>query len=411
MVTLAAPCAIGAEKVLSNELIKLGFFPISQAPGRVVFSTANQDSGDQNYSVPMGQIPVAEDLAAIYRANLCIRTADRIYLVMASFPCRDFDTLFDQVKAIEWQGWFKKDVRVVVDKVRTHQSALSSENSIQSISHKAIYSRLGDAWHMSTLPETGDRASVRIYIESNQALVLLDLSGMPLHRRGYRTAGGEAPIRETLAAILLHLMNWRRKIPLHDAFCGSGTIPIEAVLYAYNIAPGLGRRFGLEDLAPYQGENALSLISKEKETAALAIKTDCLVRVTGSDIDQKILLSAQGNAERACSIAGRALQVVGRDSRIPRPDFVQASFSDLAAPFPEGLLLSNPPYGERLGDNDSALALYFSMSSLLDAFQGWDFGFITNNQAFEQAFGRKATKKRPLRSGNLETCLYQYKKE
>jgi putative N6-adenine-specific DNA methylase len=395
MITLIAPCAIGAEKVLTNELKQLGFVPEGNAPGRVIFSPAADCS----------------DLEGMYRANLCLRTADRVYFRVACFPCTDFDALFEGVKAVRWQDLFKKDVRVVVDKVRTHASKLSSEHSIQSITHKAIYDTLGKAWNMSLLPETGTEVTVRVYIDANVASILLDLSGQPLHRRGYRTAGGEARIRETLAAVLLQLMSWRRKTPLHDAFCGSGTIPIEAILYAHNIAPGLGRSFALEDLAIFAGDDARAVIDAERKKAALAIRTDCLVRVTGSDLDENILLSARGNAERACSIAGRALQSVGSALRIPRPDFVQASFEDLAAPYDTGLLLSNPPYGERLGDSETAIALYRSMQSLKTNFKGWDLGFITSHTGFEQAFSQRATKKRALKSGNLDTFFYMYEKE
>lgn len=401
MITLVAPCAIGAEKVLANELKQSGFVPSGNAPGRVVF-TPSADEAARGH---------AGDIAAMYRANLCLRTADRVYLRLACFPCDNFDALFEGVRAVRWQDWFRKDVRVVVDKVRTHASRLSSEHSVQGIAHKAIYDSLGAAWHMETLPETGIEATVRIYIDNDEASVLLDLSGMPLHRRGYRTAGGEAPIRETLAAVLLQLMAWRRKTPLHDAFCGSGTIPIEAILYAHNVAPGFGRQFALENLVPFCTDEARTVMQEERAKAALAIRTDCLVRVTGSDIDETVLVSARANAERACATAGRALQTVGRDDRIPRPDFVRASYDELAAPYDTGLILSNPPYGERLGDAESAAALYRGMRCLPGAFPGWEMGFITSHGGFEEAFGRAATKKRALKSGNLDTCFYMFTKE
>ena len=405
MMTLLAPCAIGAEKVLANELKQLGFIPENSTTGRslvgrVLFSPSVEESA-------LGDLGL---LAAAYRANLCLRTADRVYLRMASFPCKEFDALFEGVKAVRWQDWFRKDVRVVVDKVRTHASKLSSEHSIQGVTHKAIYETLGAAWRMSVLPETGTEVTVRVYIDHDEASILLDLSGMPLHRRGYRTAGGEAPIRETLAAVLLQLVNWRRKTPLHDAFCGSGTIPIEAVLYAHNIAPGFGREFALKELVPFIGESAHELMEKERNKAALAIRTDCLVRVTGSDIDENILVSARSNAERACVMAGRALQSAGSDARIPRPDFTRASFDELAAPYDDGLLLSNPPYGERLGDSESARALYSSMHRMFDDFKGWDLGFITSHQQFEAGIGRTASKRKKLKSGNLDTCFYMFDK-
>ena len=416
MITLVAPCAIGAEKILSNELRQLEFTPISTAIGRVVFTMEKADTkvSDNPLSLdshnPVIQDSVDEqELRALYQSNYKLRTADRVYLQLATIPCRDFNDLFEGVRAIRWQDWFKRDVRVVVDKVRIKSSILSSEHSIQSVVHKAMYDCLGKAWGMELLPETGKTATVRVYIENNVASILLDLSGMPLHRRGYRTTGGEAPIRETLAAILLHLMQWRRKTPLHDAFCGSGTIPIEAAMYAHNIAPGLGRNFALEDLLPFTGGSSVKMMEDERAEAASHIVTDCLVRVTGSDISPQAITAAQANAERACVIAGKALQKAGIDARIPRPDFTVSDFKDLAAPYEKGLLLSNPPYGERIGDRGSAKELYSSMHSLFLDFPGWDYGFITNHEEFEVAIGKKATKIRNLKSGNLETRFYIYR--
>lgn len=416
MITLVAPCAIGAEKILSNELRQLEFTPISTAIGRVVFTMekAGTRISDNPLSLdshnPVIQDSVDEqELRALYQSNYKLRTADRVYLQLATIPCRDFNDLFEGVRAIRWQDWFKRDVRVVVDKVRIKSSILSSEHSIQSVVHKAMYDCLGKAWGMELLPETGKTATVRVYIENNVASILLDLSGMPLHRRGYRTTGGEAPIRETLAAILLHLMQWRRKTPLHDAFCGSGTIPIEAAMYAHNIAPGLGRNFALEDLLPFTGGSSVKMMEDERADAASRIVTDCLVRVTGSDISPQAITAAQANAERACVIAGKALQKAGIDARIPRPDFTVSDFKDLAAPYEKGLLLSNPPYGERIGDRGSAKELYSSMHSLFLDFPGWDYGFITNHEEFEVAIGKKATKIRNLKSGNLETRFYIYR--
>jgi len=255
MFTLVALCAIGAEKVLANEIKKLGYTPIGNALGRVTFTCPEE---------------------GLFRSNLCLRTADRVFLQMASFKAYDFDDLFEGIKALHWQDYFKKDVRLVIDKVRTKQSKLSSEHSIQGITHKAIYSKLGDVWKMHSMPETGSESVVRIYIEKDNVLVLLDLSGLPLHKRGYRTEGGIAPLRETVACVLLQLMCWRRKTPLHDPFCGSGTLAAEAALYAYNVAPGFGRRFALENLAIYNQKLALTIRQQEAEK----IRPDCVARIT-----------------------------------------------------------------------------------------------------------------------------------
>ena len=383
MNTLVALCAVGAEKILGNEIKQLGYKLTGNAPGRVSFF------GDDD---------------ALFRTNLCLRTADRVYLQLASYPAGDFDELFDGAYDIEWQNYFKKDTRVVVDKVRTYRSKLNSEHSIQGMVHKAIYKKLGDKWHMTTLPETGTEENVGVYIDENTAFILLDLSGLPLHKRGYRTDGGIAPLRETTAAVMLQEMTWRRKTPLHDPFCGSGTIAIEAALYAYNVAPGFGRRFAVETLPIFNQQKAVEM----KKAEAAKIRTDVEVRITGSDIDGAAIKRAQENAEHACVMAGRALQLIGKDDRIPRPDFIQSDFEELHAPYTEGLLLCNPPYGERLGDEAEAEALYKKMGSLWTSFSGWEMGVITSNKKFQECFGHYATLLKDLKAGNLDTCFYMY---
>lgn len=387
MNTLVALCPIGAEKILGNEIKKLGY--------------TLKDMGSPR---PLGRVTFLGDDDALFRSNLCLRTADRVYLQLASYKAEDFDALFDSVYSIPWQDFFYKDVRVVVDKVRSHKSRLSSEHSIQGIVHKAIYTKLGDVWHIHTMPESGDRSDIRIYIENNIVTVLLDLSGVPLHRRGYRKDGGIAPIRETMAAVLLQLMNWRRKTPLHDPFCGSGTIASEAMLYAYNVAPGFGRRFALENLKVYDEARAYEIKCQEAEK----IQPECQTRITGTDIDPDAVERARANAERAGVTAGRALQLIGSDQRIQRPDFDQADFRDLGAPYDTGLLLGNPPYGERLEDAESAQLLYKDMAELFDSFPGWDMGFITSRDDFEAHLGRKANTTKKLKGGNLDTYFYQF---
>ncbi len=385
MNNLTALCAVGAEKILGNEIKHLGYKLTGNAPGRVNFE------GDDD---------------ALFRANLCLRTADRVYLQMAVYKADDFDDLYDGVYSVPWQDYLKKDSRVIVDKVRAHKSRLNSEHSIQGIVHKAIYSKLGDKWHMSAMPESGEEADIRVYIENDEVMVLLDLSGLPLHKRGYRTDGGTAPLRETVAAVMLQEMMWRRKTPLHDPFCGSGTIPIEAALYAFNVAPGFGRRFALENLPVYNASRADEIRREE----ASKIRTDVEVRITGSDIDGKAVDRAKRNAEYACVMAGRALKMIGCDAHIQRPDFIQADFSSLLAPYPEGLLLANPPYGERLGDADDAQKLYKNMSSLWTDFPGWDMGFITSRREFQECFGHYASLLKNIKAGHLDTCFYIYRR-
>lgn len=383
MNTLVAVCAIGAEKILGNEIKLLGYKLAGNAPGRVFFE------GDDD---------------ALFRANLCLRTADRVYLLMARYKAEDFDQLFEGVYSVNWQDFFKKDTKVTVDKVRSYKSKLNSEHSIQSMVQKAIYKKLGDCWNMSSLPETGEKSDVRVYLDSNEALILLDLSGLPLHKRGYRTDGGTAPLRETTAAILLQMMMWKRKIPFHDPFCGSGTLPIEATLFAFNIAPGFGRRFALENLPIFNKDRALEI----KKAEAEKIRTDVEVRITGTDIDPSAVQRARLNAEHACVSAGRALKSIGIDAHLWRPDFQVSDFKDIQAPFENGMIICNPPYGERLGDESQAAELYSDMRSLFEDFKGWQIGIITAHKKFQENIGRYASVLKSIKSGNLDTTFYIY---
>ena len=381
MNTYVALCAIGAEKILGNELKLLGYKLESNAPGRVSFF------GDED---------------ALYRVNYCVRTSDRIYLQMAKYRADNFDALFDGCYAVCWQDYLKKDSRVIVDKVRCHRSKLNSEHTVQKMIHKAIYSKLGDVWHIHNLPESGNECDIRVYIEQDTVTILLDTSGEALHKRGYRTNGGEAPLRETTAAILLQEMMWRRKTPLHDPFCGSGTIPIEACLFAHNVAPGLGRHFAYENLAIYNPQKALEI----KKIEASKIRTDVECRITGSDINPEAVERAKLNAEHACVAAGRALQLIDISYHIERPEFVVCDFADLKAPYAEGNLICNPPYGERLGDEEEALSLYKKMNSLFTDFPDWKIGVITSQDKFLECINKKAQTKKSIKAGNLDTVFY-----
>ncbi len=387
MYNLVALCAVGAEKILGNEIKHLGY--------KLAASSAEK--------VP-GRVAFLGDSDSLFLANLCLRTADRVFLEVTEFPADNFDLLFDGIYAAPWQNYFKKDSRVVVDKVRVYKSRLESEHTIQAMAQKAIYKKLGEVWRMNVLPETGAQSDVRIYVENDRVQVLLDLSGQPLHKRGYRTQGGLAPMRETMAAILLQMMLWRRKTPLHDPFCGSGTIPIEALFYACDVAPGLGRNFAIENLPFFNKKRAEELRRIEAEK----IRTDVEIRITGSDIDEGAIENAKQNVERACVMVGRALQSIGSDAKIKRVDFVRADFKDLSAPYTQGLLLSNPPYGERLGDAAQAEILYKEMSCLFENFPNWQMGFITSHREFQKCLGHYAPLLKSLKAGKLNTTFYVF---
>jgi putative N6-adenine-specific DNA methylase len=392
METVIALCGIGVEKVVSNEIRTLN------GPYRVL------ESG-------FGRVRFETDIPGIYRALMALRGADRILLETALFPAGDFDALFEGVKAIPWEAWIPRDMGIRVAKVRSNRSKLQGITTIQAMVHKAAADRLCEKYRQTRLSETGLQAELRVYVEKDQASVLLDLSGEPLFKRGYRTEGGVAPLRETTAAALLLLANWRRKYPLYDPFCGSGTIAIEAALYAWDAAPGLGRRFALSDLIP---------ASPETETAVRQellgnVNFERTIRIYGSDTDTRAVSMAKSNVQRAYELAQGKTPGAGirPEIRLPwLPDFSTKPMK--AARAPEGLvgergfIITNPPYGKRLGEPADAEAIYGEMGDIGERFPGWKLALITDHPGFESHFGRKANSCRELTNGALDSYFYEY---
>lgn len=388
MNTLVALCPLGAERVTGNEVKRFGWHlvpeePNQRHPGRVVFT------GDDDAPI---------------MANLALRTADRVLLQMAEGYAETFDDLFDLVYLVEWQDIFGKDCKVAVDKVRTQFSMLESARSVQAVVQKAIYTKLGDAWHIKTLPESGNTHTVRVYITGNIASILLDTSGEALHKRGYRVQGGIAPLRETTAAVMLQLALWRRKVPLLDPFCGSGTILAEAALYAYDAAPGLGRHFALETLKIY---NALRMKELRGRLSSF-IRTDVDVCITGNDIDKNAVAMARQTCKNALSMAEKALQSIGRNEKIPLPAITCSDAFSLKGGAPSGLILTNPPYGKRLADDEEAVALYKKMPNMREHFMQWKFGVLTPCKEFPEYFAGGRPVAKNLKAGNMDTTLYIY---
>jgi len=407
--TAVALCAVGAEKTLSNEIRKLGFKVSEGGFGRVRFKA---------------------DLPGLYRALMGLRTADRVLLEIAWYEARDFDALFEGVKQQQWEEYIPPRMGLKVAKVRTNRSALAAETSIQAIVHKAAAERLCAKRGLNRLPEHTDEAELRIYIEKDMVSVLLDLSGEPLFKRGYRTSGGIAPLRETTAAaIILHSL-WRRKFPLYDPFCGSGTIAVEAAMYAWDIAPGLGRRFALEQLLLGDRD------TERKVRDELLGKVDFSrqVRIGGSDSDAGVVAAARANMERAIALvrgkksadgplsgAVPAFKVLpmeeASDPFGSSPFGSKASDSFGSPPFgstpgeePAGFIITNPPYGRRLGDAESAERTYQEMGILARHFAGWKLVLITDHPGFESFFARKADSCREITNGAIRSYLYQYEK-
>ncbi|MDR0623129.1 MAG: class I SAM-dependent RNA methyltransferase [Treponema sp.] len=391
--TAVALCAVGAEKAVAGELRKLGLPVENSEFGRVRFRA---------------------DLAGLYRALMALRAADRVLLETAFFPAGDFDALFEGVRAVPWERYIPPDLGLRVAKVRSNRSRLKAETSIQAVVHKAAAERLCGVRRVERLPEGGDAAELRVYVEKDRTSLLLDLSGEPLFKRGYRSEGGGAPLRETTAAAMVILSHWRRRFPLYDPFCGSGTILIEAAMYAWDMAPGLGRSFALDRLCIADRE----LERAVREELLGKVNFERTIRIAGSDEDGRAVSMARSNAERAWELAQGKNPVRGirQSVRLPDdpgrrvlPDFRTLRMKDVRAPWNEpGFIITNPPYGKRLGNPEMAERTYGDMAELGRHFPGWKLALITDHPGFESFLGRKADSCREITNGAIPSYFFQY---
>ncbi|MGI5848998.1 MAG: THUMP domain-containing class I SAM-dependent RNA methyltransferase [Christensenellales bacterium] len=353
-----ASCAFGLESIVATELKKLGLNHVSIQNARVYFDADEQ---------------------GIAKANIWLRSADRVYIEIGSFVATTFDALFEGIKGVEWENYIPRDACFPVN-ADSVKSQLFSVSDIQSISKKAVVTRLMSRYRTNVLPETGHRYDIHIKILCDQVSICLNVSGAGLNRRGYRMANVKAPIRETLAAGLVMLTGWESG-EFSDPMCGSGTIAIEAAMIGSNIAPGTGRSFDGEKWHLFKNEWV-----HERESARQKIKEPCIV--LASDIDRNALSAADKNAQAA----GVSLRLYHADLR----DFKRNNCT----------VLTNPPYAERLGEKKSVELLYRDMGKALEHV---DRKFIiTADDQFERFFGARATKKRKLYNGNIRCTLYQY---
>jgi putative N6-adenine-specific DNA methylase len=401
--TALALCAAGAEKVVSNELKKL--------------AAKKQDTAAREAGSPFtviesgfGKVRFKTDLAGLYRALFSLRAADRVLLEAASFPAADFDALFEGARSVCWEDYIPKNMGVHVGKVRTNRSALKAETSIQAAVHKAAADRLCRRYGVNMLPEAyaAKQAELRVYMEKDRASLLIDLAGEPLFKRGYRRDGGIAPLRETTAAAIILLSGWKRKFPLYDPLCGSGTIAIEAAMYAWNMAPGIGRNFALDDLVIGERRVAENL----RNEYAAQVDFNRTIRIHGSDADEKAVAQAEANAGRAALLyrAGENPADDGERGRNRTPGFSVRSMAGARPESEPGFIITNPPYGRRLGDAESAEAGYREMAVLAENFSGWKLDVICDHKGFESHFGKKADTVREIKSGAVDACLYEYEK-
>lgn len=363
-----APVPMGIEAITAREVKGLGY---------------------ENHRVENGRIRFRAGLEAIPRANLWLRTADRILIVMGEFRALTFEELFQGTKAIPWEEWLPKDARFPV-LGRSHASKLSSVPACQSIVKKAIVERLKAHYHLSWFEETGPLYTIEVSMLKDQALITLDTTGPSLHKRGYRELTAQAPIKETLSASLILLSRWSPDRPFHDPVCGSGTIPIEAALIGRRIAPGLQRTFPSQSW-PSIPQRVWDLARGEAKDMA---KREVKLEIMGTDRDEKVLSLAQFHSNRAGVSDGIR--------------FRRQEVKDLDLKKEYGVLIANPPYGERIGENREVEALYQQMGSLYAENPTWSFFVITSHPRFEALFGRNATKNRKLFNGRIETHYYQY---
>lgn len=333
-----------------------------------------------------GRIPFEGDILEVARANMFLRTASRIYICLASFKVETFDDLYEGIININWEDIVPKGKGVTV-LAKALKSKLMAPSSIQSVTKKALVSRMLSYLKLSRLPEVVDNLVIEVSILEDIATVYLDTSGESLHKRGYRTLVGKAPLRETLAAGIILLSYWNQDRVLFDPFTGSGTIPIEAALIGTNTAPGLNRSFAYE---VFPGGSEIKDKVKEQ---AMSVRTNKQLRIYGYDIDSKSI----GLAVQHATAAGVAEQI----------HFQKADMRTFSSRFAHGIIITNPPYGERLHDQDLN-ELYSDFFRKFTSLDKWSAYVLSSYKSTERSFGQKADKTRKLYNSELECKLYQY---
>ena len=357
-----ATAAFGLEGVVASELKQLGFGDVKAESGGARFRA---------------------DPEGMLLANLRLRCADRVQIVLAEAPCQSFEALFQLVGGIPWERLVTPDGQYNISG-KCARSRLMSVRDCQAIAKKALIERLRAKTHRDRFPETGAAFPIGVSLHSDIARITLDTSGTALNRRGYRTWNGEAPLRETLAAALVALSPWRPGLPLYDPCCGTGTLLIEAAWRAAHRAPGLTRSFACEAFPAFRGVDIPGM------RARLEAETDLsrIGEIGGSDIDPEAL-----------ELAGRHVRQAGLDGRIA---LRQLPLQELQLTAPRGVFLCNPPYGERLSDRGHCRQLYGDLRRLQQRHPGWSLCAISSDPGFERAYGKRADKKRRLYNGRLE---------
>lgn len=365
---LVATAASGIEAITGKELKDMGY-EVQVENGKAFFKGSTAD---------------------IIKTNLWLRTADRIKIIFGAFEAKTFDDLFEQTKALPWEDILPMDAAFPVSG-KSVKSTLYSVPDCQSIVKKAIVDRLSDVYsRRARLPESGAEYPIEVSILKDEVSLTIDTSGSSLFKRGYRTEKGGAPIKENMAASLIKLTSWFPDKPFYDPTCGSGTIPIEAALIGLNIAPGLQRSFISEDWNIFAADEWKTLRTEAKMAANYDVELDIL----GTDLDQNMIEIAKRNAEKA-----------GVEDFI---EFRQLALKDFKTDKEYGVIVSNPPYGERMDDQDYVENLYKQMGQTFKPLETWSKYIITSDLNFEEFYGQRATKKRKLYNGRLRTDYFQF---
>lgn len=357
----------GLEALAAREVRRLGYETVSVEDGRVTFKG---------------------DMEAVFKANLWIRTGERVLIKAAEFTAVTFEELFEKTKAVKWHNWIGKRNAFPV-KGYSLKSTLASVRDCQAIIKKAIADSLSDKYGISWLEETDALYQIQFSLFKDKVILMIDTSGEGLHKRGYRQISNMAPLKETLAAAMVELSRWKYEYPLCDPFCGSGTIPIEAAMIKRNIAPGLSRSFAFEAFS----QTNLNLWKQLKEEAK-ACEKDIPLEIYACDIDKKTAELAQSNADKAG--VGAFVKPFHGDAR------------EITFDMPYGTVICNPPYGERIGEIKECETLYREIGNNFRKFDKWSYYIITSNENFEKCFGKKANKKRKLYNGMIKCNLYQF---
>ena len=364
------PCHFGMEAVLKREILELGYEITRVEDGRVTF---------------------ASDLTAIARANVFLRTAERILLCVGRFSAETFDELFEETKKIPWEDFLPVTSKFWVKKASTAKSKLFSSSDIQSIVKKAIVERMKQTHHVSWFQEDGEEYPIRVFIYKDEVTIALDTSGESLHKRGYRTLTSKAPVSETLAAAILLLSPWNKDRILVDPFCGSGTFPIEAAMIGADMAPGMNREFTAESWDNILPKKAWYEVINEANDR---IREDVDMDIQGYDIDGEVIKNARENARNA-----------GVEHLI---HLQQRPVSALNHPKKYGFVITNPPYGERLEEKAALPGLYREIGEAFNRLDSWSCFVLTSYEEAEKYIGRKADKNRKIYNGMIKTYCYQF---